>query len=761
MKHQLLAQLGICLLLPNVLPLQANHLRGTKLPNLSPTLHPTYGIKKYIVVGTIKDSEGQAIVGANVRVEGTTQSAGTDQKGVFRLTLSQKGMRRLHVSHVGYQSVRKQIQVGENPIKIDFVLAETDTHIEEAVIVGAHYERALKDAPVITRIVSRCEIDRINPLDLTQLLQYSLPGLQITFDPRHNGTSLTYQGMGSRTVVFLVDGERMNGEGIDQNIDFNRINPDEVERIEIVRGAASSMYESNAMGAVINIITRQATRPLSVTTNGRYAGKYGQKYGVNVGVKRGKFSSFTAIGHRQRDTYTVKDEKSYLVETQDTLGNKGSFVEETNTASVPGYKIWDLTQRFVCSPTDNWSFELKGAYYNNKQPLRNQGKRYDVYEDFNLGMKSTMLFNEKQKMDFSYTTDTYQKHYNYTLSHTSETPYKNHTQSARVAYVGDFEDFTLAMGMEWYRENLRHYMNKGENKAATKWSYYVQDEFNVSQAIKVVASLRLEKAYSYSLRYLPKFSILYRPTSALTLRANYADGYRAPSLKERFQDYAPFSGHPLLLGNQQLTPESSRQISASLEYRLDQLTLMANAYYNKYWNYIGMRLTQDALTRTIVAQYHNSNDKKTTGIEASARYQTPAWLFNLTYNYINDHEVQNGYNISNIRPHTLTFGASYRCRLQKNLYLLSSLNGTWGAAFSSYNLENNGRSYEKYNYDARTILSLNVGLQLPKSGLTASVQVENLLNYVDKAATSTTQIPNPGRIYALSIGMNLSDLLKF
>ena len=83
---------------------------------------------------------------------------------------------------------------------------------DEVVVTGSRLERPLKDVPVITRIVTRAEIDRINPLDMQQLLQYALPGIQFRLNTMSQLPTLTYQGMNNKMVVFLIDGERLSGE---------------------------------------------------------------------------------------------------------------------------------------------------------------------------------------------------------------------------------------------------------------------------------------------------------------------------------------------------------------------------------------------------------------------------------------------------------------------------------------------------------------------------------------------------------------------
>ena len=97
---------------------------------------------------------------------------------------------------------------------------------------------------------------------------------------------ISYQGMDGEYMLFLIDGERVSGEGADHNVDFTRFNVDDIERIEVIKGAQATIYGSNALGGVINIITKTANRPFSGNLNVRYAGSNGQKYTASTGVSR-------------------------------------------------------------------------------------------------------------------------------------------------------------------------------------------------------------------------------------------------------------------------------------------------------------------------------------------------------------------------------------------------------------------------------------------------------------------------------------------
>ena len=258
------------------------------------------------------------------------------------------------------QAQKKNTPVVSNKEKFAVNPAK-DKVFSEVVVTGSRLERPLKDVPVITRIVTRAEIDRINPLDMQQLLQYALPGIQFRLNTMSQLPTLTYQGMNNKMVVFLIDGERLSGESSDHNIDYNRINPDEIERIEVVRGAASTLYDSNAQGGVINIITRKAKRPVSFSLTGRYAGKNGEKYGANLGIRKKGWTSFTNWGWRSRESFVVPDVSKYAYEQISPDGTVKQVEEsQADTLQIKGYTVNTVSQRLGYQFNERLSAEVKG-----------------------------------------------------------------------------------------------------------------------------------------------------------------------------------------------------------------------------------------------------------------------------------------------------------------------------------------------------------------------------------------------------------------
>ena len=131
--------------------------------------------------------------------------------------------------------------------------------LEPIVVTATHSPKTLKDAPVVTRLITLHDIKLTDATNIQEMLTQEIPGLEFGLAMSQE-TSLNMSGFGGNAVLFLVDGERLAGETMD-NTDYNRLNLDNVGRIEIVKGASSALYGSNAVGGVVNIISRENLEP--------------------------------------------------------------------------------------------------------------------------------------------------------------------------------------------------------------------------------------------------------------------------------------------------------------------------------------------------------------------------------------------------------------------------------------------------------------------------------------------------------------------
>ena len=192
------------------------------------------------VQGTVSDAvTGQAVIGAAVCVgEKASLGAVTDQNGHYKLSLPDGKTYTLEVSCLGYQTEHQRVPSGNSAV-LDFRLTENVNHLETVVVTATRTPKLLKDVPVITRVIEAKDFLTTDIGNVQDLLQTELPGIEFTYSMNQQ-VSLNMQGFGGNSVLFLVDGERMAGETLD-NVDYSRLGLNDVGRIEIVKGAASSL----------------------------------------------------------------------------------------------------------------------------------------------------------------------------------------------------------------------------------------------------------------------------------------------------------------------------------------------------------------------------------------------------------------------------------------------------------------------------------------------------------------------------------------
>lgn len=734
----------------------------------------------YIIRGRVVSADGQPLAGATVRVPGTTRVVGTNSKGEFELTVTQGGTRHLTVTHIGYTTATTTAEAGGAPVSV--TLQPTTDQFQEAVVTGTRVERALKDVPVITRVIGQAEIEQINPQNFTNLLQYALPGIQIQTAHGTGGANLIYQGMASSQLVFLIDGERVNGEGASNQIDFNRINVDEIERIEVVRGAASAFYDSNAQAGVINIITKRNRRPIDANVFMRYAGRYGEKFGANFGINRKSWTSYTTFGWRQASNNTISDNDG--IPTQRVYADSLTVADSAQSAQkasaiIPGYRILDLSQRFTYDINDHLSAEAKVSYHANRPSyvamspamLRLLGTlpSREYYTNVIANVKLHYQINANHRLDFSYQHDVYNKNDIFLHNDSLVKTYSNRQNDFRLIYTGVFGSHTLGVGVEALSETLLHkwFTGSAGNKfSETRWSVYAQNDWRIIDGLNLVVGVRADKGANYNTHFTPKVSVLYRPVKEVALRVNYSDGYHMPFLKDRKMHYRPFAQHAYLIGNDSLKAETSRMISGSVEYSKNGLNLTISAFRNTYKGLIAYKSYVGTVPGTTeVGRYSKKMNidetSRTTGLEVTARYRTLWGLgLNAAYNYVDDHKELNGYNISTVRPHTITFGADYRHKIGKVLGQVA-FNSHWGSSIDTYTFQAAGPTNPKEfyflrHYNARTYCTLHLAATLPR-GIKAGFMIDNLFNYRDKAISTGVQRPDLGRSFVANLSINLAD----
>ena len=709
----------------------------------------------YIIKGVVMTANGEPLAGASIVVEGTNINCGSNSKGEFSLNVQKDKVYKLRVSYLGYTPRLITVPAsGHPPLKIK--LQPSETALNELVVTGSRYERQLKDVPVITRVISREEIETVNPVDFTTLLEYTLPGIQFYYNTMSQVPEITYQGMDAKAVLFLLDGERISGESGDSNIDYSRFNINDIERIEVVRGAASTLYDSRAIGGVINIITKKSVRPFTASMHTRYAGKKGQSYSASAGVNLHRFSSLTSFGWRKRDSYLVKDEQGKQKEIINPDGSVTKSKTDPVAFNIYGYSIMDISQKLSYNFSDRFTGSARISYYTNKRDKYDNARYYQRYRDLILSGKLKWQFADNQNLDLSYIRDNYIKDNVYVDD--DERVYGNVNSTIRLYYTGMFGKHTLSGGVDLLREDMKHHFMKDTATVHMKqYSFCLQDDWQLTNKMNVVVGVRGDKGGSYRLHFTPKVSVLYRPLKTITLRAGYSQGYRIPNLKELYQEFNMGGMGIMMYGNKDLKPEEGTQISASVEYDYKGLNLSVSTYHNRYKNKISYEYISPGKSWNM--KYVNALNVKTTGVEVTANYKLPFGLrFSGGYSYVYDYDERDGYNMSWVRPHSARLSSVYKHRFGKTTESVA-FNTSWVSSITRYAYSSSDKTYTKTKYDPRTLCSLNLRSELPR-GIAIGLMVDNIFNYRDKAVDSAVQLPENGRTFVATVSVNIADMFK-
>ena len=709
----------------------------------------------YIIKGVVMTANGEPLAGASIVVEGTNINCGSNSKGEFSLNVQKDKVYKLRVSYLGYTPRLITVPAsGHPPLKIK--LQPSETALNELVVTGSRYERQLKDVPVITRVISREEIETVNPVDFTTLLEYTLPGIQFYYNTMSQVPEITYQGMDAKAVLFLLDGERISGESGDSNIDYSRFNINDIERIEVVRGAASTLYDSRAIGGVINIITKKSVRPFTASMHTRYAGKKGQSYSASAGVNLHRFSSLTSFGWRKRDSYLVKDEQGKQKEIINPDGSVTKSKTDPVAFNIYGYSIMDVSQKLSYNFSDRFTGSARISYYTNKRDKYDNARYYQRYRDLILSGKLKWQFADNQNLDLSYIRDNYIKDNVYVDD--DERVYGNMNSTIRLYYTGMFGKHTLSGGVDLLREDMKHHFMKDTATVhMNQYSFCLQDDWQLTDKMNVVVGVRGDKGGSYRLHFTPKVSVLYRPLKTITLRAGYSQGYRIPNLKELYQEFNMGGMGIMMYGNKDLKPEEGTQISASVEYDYKGLNLSVSTYHNRYKNKISYEYISPGKSWNM--KYVNALNVKTTGVEVTANYKLPFGLrFSGGYSYVYDYDERDGYNMSWVRPHSARLSSVYKHRFGKTTESVA-FNTSWVSSITRYAYSSSDKTYTKTKYDPRTLCSLNLRSELPR-GIAIGLMVDNIFNYRDKAVDSAVQLPENGRTFVATVSINIADMFK-
>lgn len=513
------------------------------------------------------------------------------------------------VPHSLARTARAQDPTADGPPPTD------DVHQVDAVVVtGSRTERPLGEAPVATEVISREQIEESGARDLAELLE-ERPGLYMTRSVAGAGPQL--QGLPSDYTLILVDGVRVPGR-ISGVIDLSRFASENIERVEIVRGAGSALYGSDAIAGVINIITRKARRPVELTGSANL-GPYGRMDVTGgVGTEQRDWSVRVTGGRHASDGYDLDPSNAATTQSafeQYDVGQRSEF-----TASQ-SFKLGTTTE-YVRRDRQGVDLAAGGAVFD----------RNNLTQTLQVGLTPELRFGEN-KLAFRSSYGAFRDEFELDQRLSGALDERQDTREHLVQLGAQLDTLLathlLTLGAEGSYESLTTERLNGRRGERTRLGMYAQDEWTLTEGplLVLLPGVRVDMDSQFGAAFTPRAALRFDPVEQVTLRASYGWGYKAPDFRELYLLFENPSAGYLVEGNTELQPERSQNLGASVEVRPHRsVWLSLQGFYNFLEDRIDTVLTPATDVGPQRFRYRNVNSAISRGMIASVSVSPLAGL---------------------------------------------------------------------------------------------------------------------------------------
>ena len=539
---------------------------------------------------------------------------------------------------------------------------------------------------------------------------------------------------GDDRVVILVDGQKLNDDqgGVvgRSSVDMNMLpSMQNIQRIEVVKGGGSALYGSDAVGGVINIITKKVYKnetKIDVNTGSWST----HNYEITTQGKENDFSWLITGGLQRRGHFDYKfDGDSHTMENSDYNNNSFSmklnnrFSDAESLTAYYAHRSVDAGQYDCYGSNSVHGYDSNGIY-RLRENFNNYALTYHFKENTEVPAYVRWFYNDKN------------------LYH--QGAFANRTIGLDYQDGWKLSDkHTLVAGAEWQQGRAENTgIGNYKDERVTKEALYVQDTWKLADKWTFVPGIRMDHHSNFGTHWSPKVALNYLADKDTHVYASWGRVFKAPTMDDLYYDYAGFGGMFAYSGNPNLRPETGYTATIGMEHNFNANTTAGISFFRSELN--------DAIDWLGDSSYNyvaaNIKKEKRTGMELSFKQKlSPMWSYDLGYSYIK-REIDNGDNLGmvlqdNLQPNGYKLGVHYTSGAWK-----ANLLGTIGSGLEA-KYYNGNSSYNVWDFN----LSYEVNKQL-----TTYFKVNNLTNeeYFESAYDSSGYHPCSGRFY--QVGFNLT-----
>lgn len=659
-------------------------------------------------------------------------------------------------------------------------------NLNPVVVTGSGHHQRLKSTATPVHVLSSQEIKEQGITTFDGALTRMMP--QVSMAPNSMGSQLRLNGLGNKYILILVNGQKLSGD-ISNNVDLNRINMARVKRIEVLDGAASSLYGSDAIAGVINIITDQPTQQLvSAATDTSISGKGVLTENVTLDIYNNGFGSYTSFSHDQADSYR----NNYLefVKGSDT---------ETQQSIAPlftGYRANLVGQKFTYSPDEHLALNA-GLDYSHKitdrpdtRPYITGGNDYEMrYKGLRWNVGGIYKFTAKNSLQADLTVDRfrYGKEYDVETKTNAIGDYvqskKQRTMEGGLKAILDLPSLwgdkrgasTTIVGADWRKDFLTATSGNIDQNVYVLAGYAQHEQrFSVgSGSVTATLGARYNYHENFGSHFTPKATLMYS-LGPVNVRATYSAGFRAPGLDELYYHYFSVNRGKaqISFGNKDMKPEKSHYVSLNAEYRTSDVAVSVTGYLNRVNDMVVKQnipvddptrqmlmtefpeMTQDQADKMVsYARYQNSDKGNVKGVQLNLSANIMRG-FNLSanyaYTYAQTKSDEEWTPLERSIRHAVTIAANYH-HSWGHYRLNINLNGRLQSKTYYTDPYEDAPGYRVWNLNTTHSLDIVKCLRLEPS-----IGIDNIFDRVDRRIDSSNRkyaLYSPGRM--LKVGMKV------
>ncbi len=641
-------------------------------------------------------------------------------------------------------------------------------NLNPVVVTGSGHHQRLKSTATPVRVISSQEIAELGITTFDAALTRMMP--QVSMAPNSMGSQLRLNGLGNKYILILINGQKLSGD-ISNNVDLNRINMSRVKRIEVLDGAASSLYGSDAIAGVINIITDQPTSSVcSVGNSTNISGHGVLTESATLDIYQNGFGSYTSFTHDRADSYRNNDLEYVKGSDTDT--------QQSIAPLFTGYRANVFGQKFTYAPNQHWALNA-GLDYSykitdrpNTHPAISGGTDYEMrYKGFRWNVGGIYKFSTKNSLQVNFTTDRFRYGKEYDVE-TKSNQVGDYVQSKKQrmmegqmkAILSLTKHSTTIVGADWRKDYLTA-TSGNIDQHVYSLAAYAQHEISFLKDFTATFGLRLTHHETFDQHLTPKATLKYAPGN-FCFRATYSAGFRAPGLDELYYHYFSVNRGKaqISFGNQNLKPEKSHYISLNAEYRTQAVAFSLTGYINRTNDMVEKQNidVDDATRLMLLSEFPEMTQEQADKMVSYALYQNrdqgdvKGLLLNTSMNLFEGFNLSANYAYTYARSKSDDEWTVLDRSIRHTATIAANYHRSWRHYELNVNLSSRlqSKTYYTGNYEdapGHGVWNLHTThrFDIARLVLEPSLGIDNIFNKVDRRIDSSTRkyaLYSPGRM---------------